>query len=65
MLERAGLITRGRVAQRRPCRLKAAPLEQVAEWAEDYRPFWDESYSRLDDYLHDLKEKENAHGDDK
>ena len=61
VLERAGLITRGRDAQWRPCRLEAAPLREVAEWAEDYRRFWDASYERLDDYLQHLKE-ESHHG---
>ncbi len=64
VLERAGLITRGRDAQWRPCRLEAAPLEEVAKWAENYRRFWDESYERLDEYLHHLKEKERTHGHD-
>ena len=58
VLERAGLITRGRQAQWRPCRLEAQPLQQVADWAEDYRRFWDASYDRLDDYLQQLKENE-------
>lgn len=58
VLERAGLIARGRDAQWRPCRLEAAPLKEVAEWAEPYRRFWDESYKRLDDYLQHLKAKE-------
>ena len=57
-LERAGLISRGRQAQWRPCRLEARPLKEVADWAEDYRRFWDASYDRLDDYLQQLKEKE-------
>ena len=61
VLERAGLITRGRDAQWRPCRLEAAPLEEVAEWAENYRRFWDESYERLHKYLQELKEKERTH----
>ena len=61
VLERAGLITRGRDAQWRPCRLEAAPLREVAEWAEEYRRFWDASYERLDDYLQHLKE-EGHHG---
>jgi DNA-binding transcriptional ArsR family regulator len=61
VLERAGLITRGREAQSRPCRLEAAPLEEVAEWAENYRRFWDASYERLDEYLEHLKEKERTH----
>ena len=61
VLERAGLITRGRDAQWRPCRLEAAPLKEVAEWAAEYRRFWDASYERLDDYLQHLKE-EGHHG---
>ena len=61
VLERAGLITRGRDAQWRPCRLEAAPLKDVAEWAAEYRRFWDASYERLDDYLQHLKE-EGHHG---
>jgi DNA-binding transcriptional ArsR family regulator len=62
VLERAGLITRGREAQRRPCRLEPAPLEEVAEWAEEFRRFWDTSYARLDDYLEHLKRKERTDG---
>ena len=62
VLERAGLVSRGRDAQRRPSRLAAAPLKEVAEWAENYRRFWDESYERLDQYLQHLKEKERKHG---
>jgi DNA-binding transcriptional ArsR family regulator len=58
VLERAGLIARGREAQWRPRRLNAAPLKEVAEWAEDYRRFWDQSYERLDEYLEQLKRKE-------
>jgi DNA-binding transcriptional ArsR family regulator len=60
VLERSGLITRGRDAQYRPCRLEAEPLKEVAEWAESYRRFWDESYERLDEYLEHLKEQANA-----
>jgi DNA-binding transcriptional ArsR family regulator len=59
VLERAGLITRGREAQWRPCRLDATPLREVTEWAEKYRRFWDASYERLDEYLKKLKEKES------
>lgn len=62
VLERAGLIVRGRDAQWRPCRLEAAPLKEVAEWAENYRRFWDASYDRLDRYLQQLKEREEKHG---
>ena len=61
VLERAGLISRGRDAQWRPCRLEAAPLKEVAEWAETYRRFWDTSYRRLDDYLQRMKERESDH----
>jgi DNA-binding transcriptional ArsR family regulator len=62
VLERAGLIARGREAQWRPCRLEAAPLKQVAEWTDGYRRFWDASYQRLDDYLKRLQAKERRHG---
>ncbi|MBI3597426.1 MAG: winged helix-turn-helix transcriptional regulator [Nitrospirae bacterium] len=62
VLERAGLIARGREAQWRPCRLEASPLKEVAEWADRYRRFWDESFDRLDEYLHELQKKEKKHG---
>lgn len=62
VLERAGLIERGREAQWRPCRLKASPLKDVADWVEHYRRFWEESFDRLDAYLHRLKKKEKNHG---
>jgi DNA-binding transcriptional ArsR family regulator len=55
VLQRAGLVSQGRKAQWRPCRLEAAPLHEVADWMEEYRRFWDESFDRLDDYLHDLQ----------
>ncbi len=58
VLERAGLIRRGREAQWRPCRLDAAPLRGVADWVEQYRRFWDESIDRLEDYLRELQTKE-------
>jgi DNA-binding transcriptional ArsR family regulator len=64
VLERAGLIVRGREAQWRPCRLEAAPLEEVADWAENYRRHWDANYERLDEYLRQLKQKGNDHDDD-
>ena len=57
VLERAGLIARGRDAQWRPCRLEAGPLKEVSEWVEGYRRFWEESFDRLDDYLQELKTK--------
>jgi DNA-binding transcriptional ArsR family regulator len=65
VLERAGLIARGREAQWRPCRLEATPLKEVAEWADNYRRFWDRSYERLDGYLQQLQKKgpDGDHGD--
>ena len=58
VLERAGLISRSREAQWRPCQLEARPLKEVADWVEHYRQFWQDSFCRLDEYLHELKEKE-------
>jgi DNA-binding transcriptional ArsR family regulator len=55
VLEQAGLIVRGREAQWRPCRLDAAPIREVAAWAEDYRRFWEERFARLDDLLVELQ----------
>jgi DNA-binding transcriptional ArsR family regulator len=57
VLERAGLIARGREAQWRPCRLAAGPLKGVSDWVEHYRRFWTESFDRLDDYLRELQEE--------
>ncbi|MBA2544859.1 MAG: helix-turn-helix transcriptional regulator [Deltaproteobacteria bacterium] len=57
VLERAGLITRGREAQWRPCRLHAAALKGAADWIDAYRQFWEERFDRLDDYLQDLQGK--------
>jgi DNA-binding transcriptional ArsR family regulator len=62
VLERAGLIARGRDAQWRPCRLQAAPLREVASWIEGYRRFWEQSFDRLDHYLQELQAKEKKHG---
>jgi DNA-binding transcriptional ArsR family regulator len=62
VLEGAGLIARGREAQWRPCRLEAGPLKEVADWVEHYRRFWEQSFDRLDDYLHELQNKEKKHG---
>jgi DNA-binding transcriptional ArsR family regulator len=56
VLERAGLITRGREAQRRPCRLAADPMREVADWVAQYRRFWDDGFDRLDDYLRQMQE---------
>jgi DNA-binding transcriptional ArsR family regulator len=61
VLQRAGLITQGRRAQWRPCRLDAKPLREVADWVEPYRRFWDESFDRLDEYLKELQEREKTH----
>ncbi len=55
VLERAGLISRGRSAQFRPCRLEAAPLKEVAAWVDAYRRYWEDSFDRLDDYLHEVQ----------
>jgi DNA-binding transcriptional ArsR family regulator len=57
VLENAGLVARGREAQWRPRRLEAAPLKEVADWADGYRRFWDETYERLDDYLRQLQDR--------
>src|SRR5262245_20165289 len=62
VLERSGLITRGRDAQWRPCKLKAKPLKDASHWIEGYRKFWEESLDRLDDYLKELQTKEKKHG---
>ena len=60
VLERAGLITRGREAQWRPCRLEPARLEQVAEWLAPYRRFWGASFDRLDDYLRKARSRKKS-----
>jgi DNA-binding transcriptional ArsR family regulator len=62
VLERAGLITRGREAQWRPCRLETAPLKDISEWVERYREIWEQRFNRLDDYLRGMQEKEKQHG---
>ena len=61
VLERAGLIARGREAQWRPCRLEAAPLKDLSDWVETYRTFWEESFDRLALYLKELKAQEKKH----
>ena len=63
VLQRAGLVTQGREAQWRPCRLEGKPLRDVADFVEQYRRFYDESFNRLDEYLDKLqsKEKKDAH----
>jgi DNA-binding transcriptional ArsR family regulator len=62
VLENAGLIARGREAQWRPRRLEAGPLKDAADWLEEYRRFWEQSFDRLDDYLRKLQKKEKKHG---
>jgi DNA-binding transcriptional ArsR family regulator len=62
VLQKAGLISRGREAQRRPCKLEAAPLKDAADWVEQYRQFWDERLDRLEDYLREVQEEEDKHG---
>jgi DNA-binding transcriptional ArsR family regulator len=62
VLERAGLVSRGRDAQRRPCRLEAAPLREASEWLERYRDRMEAQFARLDDLLVELKQKEKRHG---
>ncbi len=64
VLERAGLIARGRNRQWRPARLEATPLRDVAEWAERYREFWEGRYDRLDEYLEQLQERREEGKDD-
>jgi DNA-binding transcriptional ArsR family regulator len=64
VLERAGLIERGRRAQWRPCRLDAEPLQEAADWLENYRRFWEESFDRLDEYLQELQSKKQEEGSD-
>ena len=61
VLERAGLIARGRDAQWRPCRLDAGPLKDVADWVSHYKKFWEESFDRLDEYLREIQKKEKKH----
>ena len=62
VLRQAGLVTQGRQAQWRPCRLEAAPLKEVADWVERYRENWEERMGRLNDYLQELKTLEEEHG---
>jgi DNA-binding transcriptional ArsR family regulator len=59
VLERAGLVTRGRVAQTRPARLSSGGLQTASGWLERYREFWEESFERLDEYLDDLQARED------
>lgn len=63
VLEHAGLISRSRQAQTRPCRLEAKPLQDVADWVEEYRRFWDARLDRLEVYLRELQAKARSHDD--
>jgi DNA-binding transcriptional ArsR family regulator len=63
VLEHAGLISRSRQAQLRPCRLEAKPLQDVADWVEEYRQFWDARLDRLEDYLRELQAQAKSHDD--
>ena len=63
VLERAGLIARGRDRQLRPAKLEAGPLKEAAEWVERYRRFWEESYDRLDEYLEELQGRRKEEND--
>jgi DNA-binding transcriptional ArsR family regulator len=62
VLERAGLIARGREAQWRPCTLRAGPLKDISDWVEQYRRFWEQSFDRLDEYLKELQGKGKKNG---
>ena len=62
VLEKAGLIERGREAQWRPCRLKPRPLKGAADWLEQYRQFWEERLDRLEEYLREIQQEEKKRG---
>jgi DNA-binding transcriptional ArsR family regulator len=62
VLQRAGLVSQGREAQWRPCRLEAAPLKDAAAWIEHYRRYWEHSFDRLDDFLREAQTKEKKRG---
>ena len=64
VLERAGLVNRGRHAQFRPCSLDAAPLQEIATWAEQYRPIWEARLDRMDAYLKTLQSPRRTDDDD-
>lgn len=65
VLEKAGLITRGREAQWRPCQLNADPLKEISSWVETYRSFWEENFNRLEAYLQTLQENKNKSNPEK
>lgn len=62
VLERAGLVKRGRSAQRRPRTLVAVPLKDIADWMEPFRHFWEQKFNGLDKYLKEMQKKEKQHG---
>jgi DNA-binding transcriptional ArsR family regulator len=62
VLQRAGLVSQGREAQWRPCRLEAKPLKDAADWIEHYRLYWEQSFDQLDDYLREVQSREKKHG---
>ena len=62
VLQRAGLVSQSREAQWRPCRLEAKPLKDAAAWIDHYRKYWEQSFDRLDEYLHDVQTKEKKRG---
>ena len=64
VLQRAGLVTQGRRAQWRPCRLEAKPLREASDWVLQYRRFWEESFDRLDDYLRKIQDQDEPPGND-
>ena len=61
VLKKAGLVSQGRDAQWRPCRLEAKPLKNAADWIEHYRRYWEQSFDQLDAYLRDVQSKEKKH----
>ncbi|MEZ4684076.1 MAG: metalloregulator ArsR/SmtB family transcription factor [Caldilineaceae bacterium] len=60
VLERAGLIVQGQKAQYRPCTLDVTPLQEVVQWTEQYRPIWETSFDRMDDYINQFNKHEQA-----
>ena len=62
VLERAGLITQGQKAQYRPCTIDVSPLKEISRWTEQYRDIWEERFDRIDDYIHQLNNKEKDNG---
>jgi DNA-binding transcriptional ArsR family regulator len=65
VLERAGLISRSKEAQWRPCRLEGSPLRGISDWVEHYRQFWENSFDRLDDYLKEVQKEDKRSEPDK